>query len=51
LHNTSLDTNIDYSQDIYNLNKDMKYNTIYYIQYSIITINGLTLSTPKYKLI
>lgn len=51
LHNTSLDTNIDYSQDIFSLNKDIPYNKIYYIQYSIITLNGLTMSTPKYKLI
>lgn len=51
LHNTSLDTNIDYSQDIFYLNKDFRYNEIYYIQYTIITMNGLTLSTPKYKLI
>jgi hypothetical protein len=31
LHNTSLDTNMEYSQDIYYLNKDISYDTIYYI--------------------
>ena len=51
LHNTSLDSNVDYSQDHYELNKDVAYNTIYYIQYSVITMNGLQLSSPKYKLI
>lgn len=51
LHNTSLDTNMEYSQDVFYLNKDIAYDTIYYIQYSIITMNGLEMTTPKYRLI
>lgn len=51
LHNTSLDSNVNYSQDYYDLNQDIAYDTIYYIQYSVITINGLQMSSPKYKLI
>lgn len=51
LHDVSSDTNIDYSQDTFIFNKDIEYNKAYYIQYSVITINGLVLSTPKYKLI
>ena len=51
LHNTSLDNNIDFSQDIFDLNKDIEYDNIYYIQYSVITNNGLSLSTPKYKIV
>jgi len=46
-----LDNNIDFSQDIFDLNKDIEYDNIYYIQYSVITNNGLSLSTPKYKIV
>lgn len=51
LHNSSLDTNADFSQDIYYLNHDIEEDKIYYIQYSITTINKISISTPKYKLI
>lgn len=51
LHNTSLDTNTEFSQDVYKLNYDIEEDKIYYIQYSITTINKINLSTPKYKLV
>ncbi len=51
LHNTALDMNVDYSQDLFDLNQDIEHDNIYYIQYSIITTNGLSLSTPKYKIV
>lgn len=50
LHNSSLDTNVNFSQDLYELNIDVIEKKVYYIQYTITTNNGLTLSTSKYKL-
>lgn len=51
LHNINLDTNLDYSEDIFYINADVQYEKMYYIQYSINTVNGLSLSTVKYKLV
>lgn len=51
LHNSNTDTELNYSEDVYDLLVDIKYDTLYYIQYTINTINGLTISSPKYKLV
>ena len=51
LHNTATDMNIDYSQDSFDLNQDIDYDSIYFVQYTVVTSNGLTLSTPKYKVV
>ena len=44
------ESNIGLSCDIFNLYVDLEYNTIYTIQYTVTTINNLTLSSPKYKI-
>ena len=51
LHNSSTDTNAEFSEDKYAFNFEIPNDTIYYIQYSITTLNNLTISTPRYKLI
>lgn len=51
LHNINSDTNLDFSEDRYQLNNDVEYEKMYYVQYSITTSNGLSLSTVKYKMV
>lgn len=51
IHNNSTDSNIAFSQDEYLLNADIPIDEIYYIQYSISTINGLKISSPKYRMV
>ncbi len=50
LHNSSNDTNANFSTDEYSIMKDLQYYKLYYIDYTITTINKLTLSTIKYKM-
>ena len=38
------------SYDTFKLFADLEYNAIYTVQYTITTINNLTLSTPKYRM-
>lgn len=49
LHDSSADTDISETYDVYNLNVDFLSDVIYRVQYSVTTTNGLTISTPKYK--
>lgn len=51
LHNINSDTNLDFSEDRYQLNNDVEYEKMYYVQYSVTTSNGLSLSSPKYKMV
>ena len=51
IHNNSTDTDMQFSQDKYFLNADIPIDEIYYIQYTITTINGLIVSTPRYKMV
>lgn len=50
VHNSSNDTNADLSFDKYSVMFDLCYNVLYYIQYTITTINKITLSSPMYKM-
>ena len=50
-HNSSTDTNANISIDKYSVLLDLKYNSMYYIQYEIQTINGLNVKSPLYKMI
>ena len=50
VHNSSNDTNATLSFDKYSVMFDLCYNTLYYIQYTITTINKITLSSPMYKM-
>lgn len=50
LHNSSNDVETYESYDIYELNVDLPIDTSYRIRYSITTINGLNISTPKYRI-
>lgn len=51
LHNRSNDVEIDQSYDTYELAKDLPVDVAYRIKYTITTNNGLTLSTPKYRIV
>lgn len=48
LHNSFEDNKPTESRDIFILNKDLKVNETYYIQYAVTTTNKLTFSSPKY---
>ena len=50
IHNASEDTEQDNSADLFKLPQDLPLNKSFYIKYSITTNNGLTLSTPKYRI-
>lgn len=50
LHNSSNDVEIYESYDSFTLSQDLEIDKSFYIQYTIITNNGLKLSTPKYRL-
>ena len=50
LHDSSQDTELDESYDVFNLTIDLEDNKNYYIQYTVTTINNLVISTPKYKI-
>lgn len=51
LHNTSNDSEEAKSYDIYDLNKDLPIDSIYKIKYTVTTTNGLTISTPTYRIV
>ena len=50
LHNSSNDTEIYESHDDFTLSQDLEIDKSFYIQYTVTTINGLKISTPKYRL-
>lgn len=51
IHNSANDDeNFGLAFDNYSLFVDLEYNVIYYIQYTITTINNLVLSSPKYRI-
>ena len=51
LHNSSNDVETYESYDEYIFTYDLQENVKYKIQYSVTTINGMTISTPKYRII
>lgn len=50
VHNTTLDTNLYTSYDIFNYNKDFETYKTYRIQYSVTTANNLQISSPMYRI-
>lgn len=54
IHNNSMDIDIDSSNDTWRLRKNLTVNKPYYIQYKVITINGLgeivPCESPKYQI-
>lgn len=51
IHNNSLDDNAALSIDTYTIMTDLPQSTIYYIDYTVKTINKLIISSPKYRII
>lgn len=51
LHNSSTDVEMNESYDVYNLNIDFPNELIYRIKYTVVTTNGLVISSPRYKII
>lgn len=51
LHNSSNDVELYESYDSYKLPMDLESGKIYYIQYVVTTINGLTAASPRYRLV
>jgi hypothetical protein len=54
LHNNSTDIDLDSSANSWRITKNLKPNKAYYIQYKVITLNGLgemiPCESPKYKI-
>ena len=50
IHNSSNDTETHTSQDTFTLPQDLALDKSYYIKYGVTTTNGLTVSTPKYRI-
>ena len=50
LHQTSYDTNYDFSTDKVFINSFIEEDAFYSIQYKVTTINNLIITTPKYRL-
>lgn len=54
LHNNSTDVDLDSSANSWRITKNLKPNKAYYIQYKVITLNGLgemiPCESPKYKI-
>lgn len=50
LHNSSNDVELYESYDTYELNADLPIDISYRIRYSVTTINGLKVSTPRYRI-
>ena len=50
LHNSANDTAVDESIDNYTIKTDLIKNKIYYLSYSVNTINGLQKTAPLYKI-
>lgn len=51
LHNSSTDTNADWSVDNYFTGKDLPYDVIHKIQYTVTTANKMVVTSPKYRII
>lgn len=50
VHNTTLDTNLYESYDTFSYNKDFELYKAHKIQYSIVTNNNLSVSSPLYRI-
>lgn len=50
LHNSANDTELYESYDEFSLTQDLEFNKSYRIKYTVITNNGLILSTPRYRI-
>ena len=50
LHNATNDSSTNTSIDAYTFIEDLEEGEIYYLQYEAITVNGLLLNTPRYKI-
>ena len=49
LHNSSNDTELYESYDEFVLSKDLNIDEAYRIKYTVNTINGMTISSPRYR--
>lgn len=50
LHNSSNDTEEDLSYDEFTYSKELPLNKSYRIKYTVTTINGLVISSPRYRI-
>ena len=50
IHNSELDVDLAYQIDTYNIAQDLEINKSYYLEYTITTVNGLTDSSGKYRI-
>lgn len=49
LHDTTQDVNSDSSSDFFKTYKEVALGKVYRVQYTVTTLNGLTVSTDRYK--
>jgi hypothetical protein len=50
LHNTINDTNAYESSETYMIPEDLELNKIYYLYYIVTTINGMVVTSPRYRI-
>ena len=50
LHNTTYDTSRYEASESYMIPEDLELNKIYYIYYIVTTVNGLVISSPRYRI-
>lgn len=51
IHNNSNDENSYESIDTFSFSQDLQENSIYYIQYNVLTNNNMLVSSPRYKIV
>lgn len=49
LHNSADDVSSSSSTDVFKIHNEIDQNQLYYIQYTVTTLNNLTISSPLYK--
>ena len=50
LHNTTYDTSAYEATEQYMIPEDLELNKIYYLYYIVTTVNGLVISSPRYRI-
>lgn len=50
LHNTTYDTSAYESAESYMIPEDLELNKIYYLYYIVTTVNGMVISSPRYRI-
>lgn len=50
IHDSSMDTELNESRDVYTIEQDLELNKSYYLEYLVTTLNGLRISSKRYRI-